>query len=151
MQLATIGAGLLRLAPSEFAGNGTLFLDEIGDLNPNHQVKILRALQEREIRRLGGIAETKVRARIIAATNRNLYAMVQAGRFRRDLYYRLRQLVIYASSLRSDPCNIAVLAKAKWKKLRGNQASLDADVLKELCAMRWPVKLGLESAHVQID
>lgn len=122
----------------EFAGNGTLFLDEIGDLNPHHQVKVLRALQERKIRRLGGTDEIPVHARIIAATNRNLYSMMQAGRFRQDLYYRLRQLVIYAPPLRSDPINIALLAKVCWKKLRRDQAELSADVLKELCAMRWP-------------
>jgi len=122
----------------EFAGNGTLFLDEIGDLNPNHQVKVLRALQERKIRRLGGTDEIPVHARIIAATNRNLYAMMQGGQFRQDLYYRLRQLVIYAPPLRSDPSNIVLLAKAHWKKLRHDQDGLSADVLKELCAMRWP-------------
>jgi len=122
----------------EFAGHGTLFLDEIGDLSQNHQVKILRALQERKIRRVGGTEEIPVHARIIAATNHNLYAMMQTGQFRQDLYYRLRQIVIYAPPLRSDPSNIALLAEAHWKKLRGNQARLNADVVKELCAMRWP-------------
>ncbi len=122
----------------EFAGHGTLFLDEIGDLNQNHQVKILRALQERKIRRVGGTDEIPVHARIIAATNHNLYAMMQTGQFRQDLYYRLRQIVIYAPPLRSDPTDVALLAEAHWKKLRGNQARLNADVLEELCAMRWP-------------
>ena len=135
---AFTGATSSKIGLWEFAGNGTLFLDEIGDLNPHHQVKILRALQERKIRRLGGTDEIPVHARIIAATNRNLYAMMQTGQFRQDLYYRLRQLVIYAPPLRSDPSNIGLLAKAHWKKLRGDQARLNADVLKELCAMRWP-------------
>jgi DNA-binding NtrC family response regulator len=122
----------------EFAGNGTLFLDEIGDLNPHHQVKILRALQEQKIRRLGGTDEIPVHARIIAATNRNLYALMQAGQFRQDLYYRLRQLVIYAPPLRSDPSNVALLAKSHWRNTRRDQGGLNDDVLKELCAMRWP-------------
>ncbi len=135
---AFTGATTSKIGLWEFAGNGTLFLDEIGDLNPNHQVKILRALQERKIRRLGGNDEIPVQARIIAATNRNLYAMMQAGQFRQDLYYRLRQLVIYAPPLRSDPSNIALLARAHWKKLRRDQGELNADVLKELYAMRWP-------------
>jgi DNA-binding NtrC family response regulator len=135
---AFTGATTSKIGLWEFAGNGTLFLDEIGDLNPNHQVKILRALQERKIRRLGGTEEIPIHARIIAATNRNLYAMMQTGRFRQDLYYRLRQLVIYAPPLRSDRRNIALLANAHWKKLRPDQAGLSADVLKELCAMRWP-------------
>jgi DNA-binding NtrC family response regulator len=135
---AFTGATTSKIGLWEFAGNGTLFLDEIGDLNPHHQVKILRALQERKIRRLGGTDEIAVQARIIAATNRNLYAMMQTGQFRQDLYYRLRQLVIYAPPLRSDRSNIAVLAKAHWKKLRRDQAGLNADVVKELCAMRWP-------------
>ncbi len=135
---AFTGAKGSKIGLWEFAGNGTLFLDEIGDLNPHHQVKILRALQERKIRRLGGTEEIPVHARIIAATNRNLYALMQTGHFRQDLYYRLRQLVIYAPPLRSDPTNVALLAEAHWKKLRGNQARLNADVVKELCAMRWP-------------
>jgi len=135
---AFTGATASKIGLWEFAANGTLFLDEIGDLNPNHQVKILRALQERRIRRLGGTDEIPVQARVIAATNRNLYAMMQTGQFRRDLYYRLRQLVIYAPPLRSDPSNIALLAQAHWRKLRRDQAALNAEVLKELCSMRWP-------------
>ena len=135
---AFTGATTSKIGLWEFAGNGTLFLDEIGDLNQNHQVKILRALQERKIRRVGGTEEIPVHARIITATNHNLYAMMQTGQFRQDLYYRLRQIVIYAPPLRSDSNNIALLAEAHWKKLRGNQARLNADVLKELCAMRWP-------------
>ncbi len=71
----------------ESVGKGTIFLDEIGDLSLDHQVKILRALQEGTIRRLGGIAEIKVNARVIAATNRDLYSMVQTGQFREDLFF----------------------------------------------------------------
>ena len=135
---AFTGAATTKIGLWEFAGTGTLFLDEIGDLSPNHQVKILRALQEQRIRRLGGTDENPVHARIIAATNSNLYAMVQTGQFRQDLYYRLLQIVIYAPPLRSDSRNIALLAQAHWKELRGDQARLNADVVKELCAMRWP-------------
>ena len=122
----------------ELADGGTLFLDEVGDLTSAHQVKVLHALQEGRIRLVGGTTEIQVYARVIAATNRNLYAMMQANQFRQDLYYRLRQLVIYAPVLRGNPANISVLAQAQWKRLRGPAAQLNSDVLKELCAMRWP-------------
>ncbi len=122
----------------ELADRGTLFLDEVGDLTLAHQVKVLHALQEGKIRRVGGTTEIQVHARVIAATNRNLYAMMQASQFRQDLYYRLRQLVIYAPVLRGHPTNIGALAQVQWKKLRGPTAELNSDVLKELCAMRWP-------------
>jgi transcriptional regulator with GAF, ATPase, and Fis domain len=123
----------------EFAMGGTLFLDEVGDLTPRHQVKILRALQEKQIRRLGSIVDISVDARVIAATNHNLNAMVQTKQFRQDLYYRLCKLPIHTPALRGAPGNIALLAQAKWRKLRDDaQVELNPDVLKELCAMRWP-------------
>ncbi len=84
----------------EVAGAGTLFLDEVGDLPPPVQVKLLRALQERRIRRVGGSADIAVAARIVAATNRELEAEVRAGRFREDLFYRLNVIQIRTPSLR---------------------------------------------------
>ena len=84
----------------EVAGNGTLFLDEIGEVAPTVQAKLLRALQEREIRRVGAERTIKVNARVVAATNRDLRAAVDAGTFREDLYFRLGAFVITVPPLR---------------------------------------------------
>jgi two-component system response regulator PilR (NtrC family) len=84
----------------EVAGSGTLFLDEVGELPPQVQVKLLRALQERKIRRVGGNADIAVSARIIAATNRELSEEVRAGRFREDLFYRLNVIQLRMPPLR---------------------------------------------------
>jgi two-component system response regulator PilR (NtrC family) len=84
----------------EVAGSGTLFLDEVGELPPPVQVKLLRALQERRVRRVGGSTDLAVAARIIAATNRDLAEDVRAGRFREDLYYRLNVIQIPVPALR---------------------------------------------------
>ena len=84
----------------EVASNGTLFLDEIGEVAPTVQAKLLRALQEREIRRVGAERTIKVNARVVAATNRDLRAAVAAGTFREDLYFRLGAFVITVPPLR---------------------------------------------------
>src|SRR6185503_7844210 len=85
----------------EIADHGTLFLDEIGDLNISMQAKLLRALQEKEIMRVGATKSIKVDVRVIAATNRDLEAMVKENRFREDLYYRLNIIPINIPPLRS--------------------------------------------------
>jgi len=100
----------------EVAGNGTLFLDEIGDLHAEHQVKILRALEEKKIRRVGDTREIEVNARVIAATNQDLFSMVRNGKFREDLYYRLAILFINTPSLRDHPDDVPLLADHFWKK-----------------------------------
>jgi transcriptional regulator with GAF, ATPase, and Fis domain len=100
----------------ELASGGTLFLDEIGDVPPSVQVKLLRALQEREIERLGGTGPIRVDARIIAATNRNLEVMVADGRFREDLYYRLNVFPIVVPPLRDRREDLPVLAEHFLKK-----------------------------------
>ena len=82
----------------EVAGNGTIFLDEIGEVAPSVQAKLLRALQEREIRRVGAERNIKVNARVVAATNRDLRAAVEAGTFREDLYFRLGAFIITVPS-----------------------------------------------------
>jgi DNA-binding NtrC family response regulator len=123
----------------EVADKGTLFLDEIGDLPLEHQVKILRALQEGRIRRVGGEREIKVTARIIAATNRDLFAMVQAGQFREDLYYRLREFTIRTPSLRNIPEDVPLLAQFFWQKIIQDKAvSLAPEIISELQSHRWP-------------
>jgi len=103
------GAHTQKKGQFETADRGTLFLDEIGDLNISMQAKILRALQEREIMRVGGTRPIKVDVRVIAATNRDLEAMVKDGRFREDLYYRLNIIPIVIPPLRNRRDDIASL------------------------------------------
>lgn len=103
----------------EVADGGTLFLDEVGELPLTIQVKLLRALQERIIRRVGSTEDTKVEVRIIAATNRNLEEMVQKGTFRQDLYYRLNVIHIRTPSLRERKEDIPILALHFLKKFNG--------------------------------
>jgi DNA-binding NtrC family response regulator len=93
----------------EIADNGTLFLDEIGELDISLQAKILRALQEKQIRRVGGVREIDVDVRVVTATNRDLLKMSQEGRFREDLYYRLNVLSIELPSLRERRSDVPVL------------------------------------------
>jgi two-component system response regulator PilR (NtrC family) len=95
----------------EVADGGTLFLDEIGELPLNSQVRILRAIQEKTVRRVGGTEDIKVEVRIIAATNRDLEQMVQQGTFRQDLYYRLNVINIRTPALRERRDDIPLLAQ----------------------------------------
>jgi transcriptional regulator with GAF, ATPase, and Fis domain len=136
----------------EITGNGTLFLDEIGDLAPIHQVKILRALEENKVRPIGAPAEIEVSARIIAATNRDLFSMVKTGRFREDLYYRLRSFLLRTPVLRDHPEDIPTLARFFWKKIAGDRATLPGEILGELQSYAWPgnareLKAVLMSLH----
>jgi DNA-binding NtrC family response regulator len=94
------GASAQKKGLFETASGGTLFLDEIGDVSPAMQVKLLRALQEREITRVGGTKPIHVDARVLAATNRDLESMVKEGKFREDLYYRLNVIPVNISPLR---------------------------------------------------
>lgn len=100
----------------EVADGGTLFLDEVGELPLSIQVKLLRAIQERVIRRVGATDDMKVEVRIIAATNRNLEEMVQKGGFRQDLFYRLNVINIRTPALRERPEDIPLLANFFLKK-----------------------------------
>src|SRR5690606_35064980 len=93
----------------EVANNGTLFLDEIGELDIALQAKLLRALQEKEIRRVGGVKDIDVDVRVLAATNRDLLKMTEENRFREDLYYRLNVLSIEIPPLRERRSDIPVL------------------------------------------
>ena len=108
---AFTGADRRRAGRFELAEGGTLFLDEIGEIAPAVQVKLLRALQEREFERLGGTRTLTADVRVIAATNRNLSAEMEAGRFRDDLYYRLNVFHIHLSPLRERREEIPALAK----------------------------------------
>jgi DNA-binding NtrC family response regulator len=122
----------------ELAKDGTLFLDEIGDLSLDHQAKILHTLQVPKIRRLGAVKTTDVFARVIAATNRSLYGMVQAGSFRADLYYRLRQFVIITPELSEDPRSLISIAQELWKQITKSNSGLPKEILDDLCRHRWP-------------
>ncbi len=105
------GAIARRIGKFEAADGGTLLLDEISEMDIRLQAKLLRALQEREIDRLGGAAAVKVDVRIIATTNRDLMAEVAAGRFREDLYFRLNVVTLSVPSLRERPGDIPALAR----------------------------------------
>ncbi|HTZ51328.1 MAG TPA: sigma-54 dependent transcriptional regulator, partial [Spirochaetia bacterium] len=102
----------------ELAGSGTIFLDEIGEMPLPLQVKLLRVLQERKTRRLGGTRDIPIQARIISATNRNIEDLVRAGRFREDLYYRLNVVRIAVPPLRERREDIPLLAGHLLEKLR---------------------------------
>jgi DNA-binding NtrC family response regulator len=108
----------------EVADRGTLFLDEIGELDIGMQAKLLRALQEREIRRVGGNRTIKVDVRVVAATNRDLRAMVGDGRFRDDLYYRINVLSVDVPPLRERRDDIPVLIDYFLKKHTRNTSRL---------------------------
>ena len=134
----------------EIANNGTLFLDEIGELDIALQAKLLRALQEKEIRRVGGIKEIEVDVRVLAATNRDLLKMAEEQRFREDLYYRLNVLSIDIPPLRERRSDIPVLMDYFVKKhTRGTdrKITLEGDAKKLLLDYHYPGNVRqLESA-----
>ncbi|NCD72118.1 AAA domain-containing protein [Mucilaginibacter sp. R11] len=136
------GATERRIGKFELANNGTLFLDEIGELALELQVKLLRALQEKEIERIGGKEVIKTNVRIIAATNRNLYQEVEAGRFRSDLYYRLNVFPITIPSLKERVEDIPALVSYFMNKLSGklgkNIQNIGTDAMSALMAHTWP-------------
>lgn len=101
----------------ELAGEGSIFLDEISEISPNLQVKLLRVLQEREFERVGGETLIPMRARIIAATNKNLSKLVEAGKFREDLYYRLKVVSVDIPPLRENVEDIPLLVQHFLSKI----------------------------------
>ena len=107
---AFTGAVRERKGRFELADGGTLFLDEIGDISPKCQVALLRVLQEKEFERVGGSKTMKVDARVICATNRDLEALIAQGRFRADLYYRLKGVMLELPALRQRPEDLGVLS-----------------------------------------
>ena len=110
----------------EVADNGTLFLDEIGEMDISLQAKLLRALQEKQIRRVGGIKELKTDVRVVAATNRDLLKMVEEKRFREDLYYRLNVLSIEVPPLRERRSDTELLIQYFLKKhTRGTDRKIE--------------------------
>lgn len=107
---AFTGARIRKYGLFELAGNGTLFLDEIGDISLNLQAKLLRAIEKKVIKRLGGVVDIPINARIISATNRNLTKMVEEGTFRKDLFHRLNVVTIEIPPLRERTEDIVPLA-----------------------------------------
>jgi Nif-specific regulatory protein len=107
---AFTGAQARKKGRFELADGGTLFLDEIGDLNASTQIKLLRAIQEREFERLGGTETIKVNVRLIAATNKDMEKAIVDGTFREDLYYRLNVFTIFVPPLRERKADLLLLA-----------------------------------------
>jgi DNA-binding NtrC family response regulator len=136
------GAIAQKKGKFELAEGGTLFLDEIGDISPAVQVKLLRVLQEREFQRVGGTSDLKANIRLIAATNRDLLAMMEQNQFRQDLFYRLNVIQLYVPALRERPEDIAELAQhfvQRFAEKTGKSiAGLTPDALQLCLAYKWP-------------
>jgi DNA-binding NtrC family response regulator len=136
---AFTGAVGRRAGVFEDANGGTLFLDEIGELPKAQQVKLLRLLEARQVRRLGGAKTIGFDVRIIAATNRNLKEEINRGLFREDLYYRLNVIGITLPPLRERAEDIPLLAGRFWRELTGDEdAELPDGLLETFLLHRWP-------------
>jgi DNA-binding NtrC family response regulator len=131
------GAESSKLGMFELADNGTLFLDEIGELDPKIQAKLLRVLDGASYYRLGGTRKISVDVRIVAATNRNLEAAVRQGKFRKDLFYRLGQILLRVPPLRDRSEDIAGIAEKILEEYRPG-ARFDEEAMGALCAYTWP-------------
>lgn len=139
---AFTGAVVAKLGLFETANQGTIFLDEIGDLSPALQVKLLRTIQEQEVRRIGGTATIKVDVRLIAATNRDLPGLIREGRFREDLYYRLNVVRIVLPPLRERREDVPMLAHHFLRKFAGGAVrplqGFVQDTMDLLAGYAWP-------------
>lgn len=131
-----------KVGKFERANNGTIFLDEVGDLPLSMQPKLLRVLQERTVERVGGIQPIPVKIRVIAATNKNLQALMKAGTFREDLYYRLNVIPLNLPPLRERPDDIPLLLSYFIKKisrlLNREKPEVKPLLVKWLTQYRWP-------------
>jgi len=129
-----------KIGKFELAQGGTIFLDEIGDMTFNMQAKVLRVIQERELERVGGTKSVKLDIRIIAATNRDLEAMIADGTFRSDLYYRLNVIPLHIPSLRERKDDVLILSRFILNQLNNEaeQVGLSNDVMIILQQYDWP-------------
>jgi two-component system response regulator AtoC len=154
--------GAIRARPGRFelADGGTLFLDEIGDMPLSMQVKILRALQERKIERVGGVKSIGVDVRIVAATHQNLEKMVADGRFRQDLFYRLQGVTLRLPPLRERvddlPTLVGYLLERAAQRLWRTAATVTPEAMRCLWTYQWPgnvreLQHTLEAAMVLSD
>src|SRR5205814_4787714 len=135
------GANTNRKGLFEAANQGTIFLDEIGEMSPAMQVKLLRVLQERKVRPVGAHEELQVNSRVIAATNRDLAALVKEGIFREDLFYRVSVIPIELPSLRERGADIAELADhfvRKYSTQTSHAISISEGAMRLLEAYSWP-------------
>ncbi len=121
----------------ELADEGTLFLDEIAEMSPEMQAKLLRAIQEREIERVGGSSPVKIDVRIIAATNQDLERLVKEKKFREDLYYRLNVISITLPPLRERKEDIPILIEHFLKKFGDKDCSIEDEAMKVLMSYSW--------------
>src|SRR5213082_3039363 len=139
---AFTGAVASKMGKFELAEDGSIFLDEIGELSQNLQAKLLRVLQERELERVGGVKRIPVRARILAATNRDLSREVRAGRFREDLYQRLKVVTLSIPPLRERREDIPLLVEHLLAKinqrLHKNLRRVPRETLEKLMGREWP-------------
>ena len=139
---AFTGADRRRIGKFEQCHHGTLFLDEVGDMPLSTQAKMLRLLQDGQFQRVGGNETLSVDVRVVAATNQNLEAMIEDGRFRRDLYYRLRGVTLHLPSLRERLDDIPELAHYflfRFNRQLGTAVqSISQDALDRLQSYRWP-------------
>jgi two-component system response regulator PilR (NtrC family) len=135
---AFTGADTERDGFFQAADGGTLFLDEVADLPLSMQVKLLRVLQEKKVRKVGATAEEPVDVRIISATHQNLSDLVETGRFRQDLYYRLNVIDLIMPTLRDRAEDIPDIARTLLDKLGGAAIKLDRDAEKALCDYAFP-------------
>ena len=151
------GADRHREGRFEAAGGGTLFLDEIGEISPLIQIKLLRVLQEREIERIGESIKRKVDIRIVTATNKDLYQLVGEGKFREDLYYRLKVFPIHMPPLRKRKEDISIITshfiKTLNKKTGKNINGATPSAMRILLDYNWPgnvreLKNAIEHAFV---
>ncbi len=130
-----------RIGKFELASGGTLFLDEIGDMSLSAQSKVLRALQENKITRVGGEKEISVSPRVIAATNKDLKSEIEKGNFREDLYHRLSVIVIHVPSLNERKDDIPILAEHFVKEICSDYGMplkpLTPEAIKELQKINW--------------
>ena len=120
------------------AGEGTLFLDEVAELTPELQAKLLRALQEKEVRPVGGLTVSPIRSRIVSASNRDLREMISQGKFREDLYYRLAVFPLFISPLRERRQDILILAKHFLSNLNKDSSGFSPAALRCMETHLWP-------------
>jgi len=157
---AFTGAHQAKAGQVEVASNGVLFLDEVSEMSAMAQAKLLRFLQEREFRRLGGTRLVKVNVRVIAASNRDLHKAVTDGSFREDLYYRLRVFDIYLPPLRERRCDIPLLTTTFLQDFNRSSGcaphGLTPDAMELLGRCDWPGNVrqlhnALERAAILCD
>jgi two-component system response regulator HydG len=158
---AFTGAVHDRTGLFEAAARGTLFLDEIGDVSPALQLRLLRSIQEREVRRVGSVRSTHVDVRIVAATRRDLRQEVAAGRLREDLFYRLNVFPIALPPLRDRPGDIALLVESALRRIQTGRPrnvlfSCSPFAMRMLRTYPWPGNVrelltALESAAIRAD